>query len=248
MYAFLTLVRYKKKWQVYFALSAMAIHRLPLLFNRNILFHKTLGCGQGGTFSRTPDWQQYGLLVVRKQADVDKWIQQDNYDSLLRRIYGRFITGWWKFFGCETMTIQLEPIEGHGTWDGKQAFGELPPKSGYEGPIGILTRATIRFSKRNRFWQHVEAVAEDMRSADGFWFSVGIGESPLLRQATFSVWESKEKMKRFAYKMHNHAEVVQKTRKENWYSEDMFVRFKPMATWGTLQGENPLAGRLAALN
>jgi heme-degrading monooxygenase HmoA len=246
MHAFLTLVRYKKRF-VYFALSAMVLHRLPLWLNRNVLFYKTLGCGKGGTFSRTPDWQQYGLLVVRQKEEVEQWPAEMSDQQLLQRIYGKWIVRWWNWFGCETMLLKLEPIEGHGTWDGKQAFGPLPPKSGYEGPIGILTRATIRYSKRNRFWQHVEAVAEDMRGADGYWFSVGIGESPFLRQATFSVWESKEKMKQFAYKMHNHAEVVQKTRKENWYSEDMFVRFKLVETRGTIEGSNPLANRLASL-
>jgi hypothetical protein len=246
MYAFLTLVRYKKRF-IYFALSAMALHRLPLLWNRQVVFHKTLGCGRGGTFSRQPDWQQYGLLVVRRKEEVDQWPPATDESEWLRRIYGRFIVQWWRWLGCELLTIELEPIEGHGTWDGKEAFGPLTPKSDYEGPIGILTRATIRHSKRNRFWEHVEAVSESMRQADGYWYSVGIGESPFLRQATFSVWESKEKMKQFAYKTHKHADVVQKTRKENWYSEDMFVRFRILSTRGTLQGINPLADRLAAL-
>jgi hypothetical protein len=47
MHAVLTIIRYKKRF-IYFALMAMAIHRLPLLLNKKIKFHKTLGCGQGG--------------------------------------------------------------------------------------------------------------------------------------------------------------------------------------------------------
>ena len=34
-------------------------------------------------------------------------------------------------------------------------------------------------------------------------------------------------------------EGVKKTRKENWYSEDMFVRFIPLHTSGTINGANP---------
>jgi len=100
----------------------------------------------------------------------------------------------------------------------------------------LLTRATIRLKKLALFNEHVEEVSNDMRKADGFLFSVGIGESPRLKQATFSIWQSKEQMKQFAYKMKDHAEVIQKTRKENWYSEDMFVRFKVLKTWGTIKG------------
>ncbi|HMO32368.1 MAG TPA: spheroidene monooxygenase [Lacibacter sp.] len=239
MYAVLTLIRYRKPF-VYFALTAMALHRIPLLLNRRIRFHKTLGCGKGGTFSRQPDWQQYGLLVVLDEADAQFLSGDTGHRELQRRAYGRFITGWWHFFGCETWTLVLRPIEGHGHWDGREAFGPLPPKSDYEGMIGILTRATLRRNKQHRFWEHVEAVSNDMRRADGFLFSVGIGETPWLRQATFSMWESKRQMKEFAYKTHQHADVIRKTRSEDWYSEDMFVRFQLLRSIGTLEGRNPL--------
>lgn len=236
MYAVLTIIRYKKRF-IYFALLAMALHRLPLWLNRKTLFYKTLGCGKGGTFSKTPDWQQWGLLAVMNDESLTNITDQQ---TLQQKAYGRFISGWWKFFGCETWTVLLQPIEAHGSWDGKEAFGPLPAKSDYEGPIAVLTRATIRPGKRSRFWEHVEAVSNDMRKADGFRFSVGIGESPWLRQATFSIWASKQQMKQFAYKMPRHADVIQKTRKEKWYSEDMFVRFKVLNSWGTIESTTPL--------
>lgn len=239
MHAVLTIIRYKKRF-IYFALMAMAIHRLPLLLNKKISFYKTLGCGQGGTFSKWPDWQQWGLLAVTNEEFNTGFSDKKDQRQLLQTVYGKFITSWWKFFSCETWTVLLQPIEGHGSWDGKQAFGELPQKSDYEGKLAVLTRATIRRKKLTRFHEHVEAVSNDMKKAEGFLFSVGIGESPRLRQATFSVWQSKEQMKQFAYKMKNHAEVIQKTRKENWYSEDMFVRFQVKQTWGTIKGVEPV--------
>jgi hypothetical protein len=44
--------------------------------------------------------------------------------------------------------------------------------------------------------------------------------------------------------MKEHAEVIRKTRQENWYSEDMFVRFKILASIGIINGSNPLQGKL----
>ena len=166
--------------------------------------------------------------------------QTTNY----KLIYGSFINGWYKFFRCEVWTVILEPIEGHGTWDGKESFGSLPKQTDYEGLIAVLTRATIRLNKLNSFWQNVEGVASRMKDAPGFITSIGIGEVPWVKQATFSVWQSKEHVKQFAYKMQEHTEVIRKTKKENWYSEDMFVRFKPIASIGTLRGINPLEGKL----
>ena len=238
MTAFLTFVRYKKRY-IYFALTAMAIHRIPLILNPKIKFHKALGCGQGDTFSQQADWQQYGLLAIVEKADGEK-ASHLPIQQLRKKIYGSFITAWWKFFGCELCTLVLQPIEGHGSWDGKKAFGELPLKTDYEGQIAVLTRATIRGSKRKRFWEHVEGASNDMRKADGYIFSIGVGETPFLKQATFSVWESKAKMKAFAYSMPHHVDVIQKTRKEDWYKEDMFVRFKIEREEGTIRGRQPL--------
>jgi heme-degrading monooxygenase HmoA len=65
-----------------------------------------------------------------------------------------------------------------------------------------------------------------MATAPGFITSVGIGEVPFIKQATFSIWESKEQMRSFAYKLPLHKEVIKKTHQEKWYSEDMFTRFK----------------------
>ena len=104
----------------------------------------------------------------------------------------------------------------------------------------MLTRATIRMNKLKYFWQNVAPVADKMNVAKGFLFSVGVGEIPWIKQATFSVWQSREDMKAFAYGMKEHAAVIQKTRKENWYSEDMFVRFIIVNVSGTIGGKSPL--------
>jgi len=240
MTAFLTLVRYKKR-HIYFALCAMALHRIPLWRNPRVSFHKTLGCGQGDTFSRQADWQQYGLLAVSGEDFSKTDLKNLPAQEVHKRVYGNFVAGWWRFFGCETYTIMLQPIEGHGYWDGKTAFGQLPPKTDYDGPVGVLTRATIFQQKSKRFWEHVEAVSEQMRQSPGYLFSVGVGETPWLRQATFSVWRSKESMKTFAYRSVHHADVIAKTRKEKWYKEDMFVRFRILSRWGSLKGNDPLA-------
>jgi hypothetical protein len=79
-----------------------------------------------------------------------------------------------------------------------------------------------------------------MATAPGFITSFGIGEIPWIKQATFSIWESKEAMKAFAYGMREHSEVIQKTRRQKWYSEDMFTRFKIIESTGTIKGVSPL--------
>ncbi len=200
-----------------------------------------MGCGKNGTFDKNPDWQQWGIFVAHKHPVNMKNITEE---ERITQLYGSFINKWFRFFDCETWTIFLEPFEGHGTWDGKQPFGKLAKDTSYDGPIAILTRATIRLSKLNAFWQNVNGVAAQMAGAKGLITSIGIGEVPYIKQATFSIWQNREAMKQFAYQMQKHKDVIQKTRKENWYSEDMFVRFKPVKTMGTIKGCDPLEGKL----
>lgn len=238
MTAVLTIARYPR-FLGFAGFLSMALFRMPLLLHKNINFWKLLGTGRNGTFDIHPDWRQWGILIVEnKRSGHSKTHLNHNF------IYGSFITGWWKFFACETWTIFLDPVEGHGAWDGKEVFGKLPKQSEYEGIIAVLTRATIRVSKLAAFWKNVDSVAAKMEGAPGFITSLGIGEVPWIKQATFSIWKSKNEMKNFSYKMNEHTKVIQKTKMENWYSEDMFIRFKPVASFGTLHGKDPLGGNL----
>jgi heme-degrading monooxygenase HmoA len=236
----LTIIRYPKRLML-FALFAMAVHRVPLWLNKKISFYKLLGCGKNGTFDKHPDWQQWGILAV-----YNSFAEVESFDAAghIKHLYGSLIDKWVHFFNCETWTIFLEPIEGHGKWDGKEPFGPLVKQTNFNGLIATLTRATIRIGKLKAFWQNVASAANEMAGAKGFVTSVGIGEMPYIKQATFSIWQSKDDMKAFAYQMHQHTAIIQKTRKENWYSEDMFVRFKPLKTIGTINGNDPLAGKL----
>jgi len=191
-----------------------------------------MGTGLNGTFDIKPDVKTWAILAVIKDGHQHELEHDELFGSLIKK--------WIAVFAKEKYSLLMEPIAGHGLWDGKNVFGTLPPKSEHEGITGTLTRATIRPSKLLHFWKNVAPVAKDMKTADGYLFSVGIGEVPWLKQATFSVWSSMEKMKAFAYQKKEHSEVIKKTRKENWYKEDMFVRFRISATYGSYKGSDPL--------
>lgn len=242
MIATLTIVRYPK-WLAWAGFLSMAILRLPLWLNNNISFWKLMGSGKNGSFDKTPDLSQWALICAFNSDNLELLNAQkaeNNHQKILTNLYGSFVFNWWKFWRCEIWTVVLNPIEGHGLWDGKEVFGNLPKNSEYEGILAVLTRATIRINKMNRFWSNVAPVAHKMDQLEGFMGSFGIGEIPWIKQATFSMWESKLTMRNFAYKMQEHATVIQKTKKEDWYSEEMFVRFIPIASYGSLRGVDPL--------
>jgi hypothetical protein len=92
--------------------------------------------------------------------------------------------------------------------------------------IAIITRATLNYSRLLEFWKSVPKASKAIKNASGvIWFK-GIGEIPFIQQATFSIWENINSVTDFAYKNKNHADIVKKTRKRNWYKEDLFARFE----------------------
>ena len=224
----LTIVRYRKIL-IPFALLAMAVHRLPMAMQQGCSFWKLLGSGRNGTFDLQPDWQQWGMMAA--------WESREDFDRFQQ---SSFISKWWRKLGSEQWTVLCQPLQSHGKWDGKEPFGK-PDVKIISGPIAVLTRATIKIGRLKNFWSHVDEVAELMTKAPGYITSVGVGEAPVYRQATFSVWDSFEQMKAFAYGSKQHADVIKKTRSEGWYSEELFARFSILESRGTLNGTDPLA-------
>jgi heme-degrading monooxygenase HmoA len=221
--AVVTFTHYKT-WAIPFAIIAMALFRLPLILSKKNSFYKLMGSGKNGSFDIHPDWKIWCILTATTLPEI-----KINTPQLIKNYYGSFIATWLKIFTTCTKTYILHPIEGHGLWDGKQVFGNLPKQSDFDGEIAILTRATIHIKKLKHFWKSVPHVAKMVKNSPGLKETYGIGEVPFIKQATLSIWQNKAAMKAFAYSMAEHKNVVQQTRKQNWYKEEMFVRFKILA-------------------
>lgn len=225
MIANLTIIKYPRIF-IPFAILSMAVFHLPLLINRRISFYKLMGSGKGGSFSKKPDLQQWAIFTAIPDDTPTRSIN----------FLGSLITRWIKLFKCTTISYFLQPISGHGTWDKKAPFGNPIQAIDTQAELAVLTRATIKLNRLKEFWKHVPIVSDELNKTAGLIRSYGIGEIPLIKQATFSIWESQEAMKHFAYQLAAHKDVVEKTRKRDWYSEEMFIRFKIL---NTLEGIQP---------
>jgi hypothetical protein len=177
-----------------------------------LIFYKIMGSGGQKGFGIIPNFGVYSLLCT--------WESTDHADAFFKnhQIFNNF-----KQRSIGYQTIFLSPLASHGTWDGKNPFPN--PKLKTDGKVAVITRGRIKKSKLWKFWQYVGPSSEGVNQKKGVLFSIGIGELPIIQQATFSIWENTEKMVDFAYKSKQHTQVIQKTKELNWYSEELFARF-----------------------
>ncbi len=179
-------------------------------------FCKLLGSGAGDGFSILPDLSTYAFLGVWQTDHHAKQAIQDA--PVLQEMKAKA-----KFH----FTIFMQPVASKGSWDGQNPFIVADNKN-FTGPVAVLTRASIARNKLLTFWKNVPQVSRRLKAfEEGIYFSKGIGEFPLLQQATFSLWENREAMVNYAYKSKKHREMIRKTRELGWYKEEMFAEFKP---------------------
>ena len=212
------------------ALAQMATAPRHLHRVAGLQFFQLLGSGADNGFGFWPNLRRYGLLAT--------WAQAEDAAAFFA---AHPVWAAYTHRSLESWTAELAPLQAHGAWDGVQPFGEVAPAKGQpEGPVAVLTRASIRLRRAARFWRFVEPTSRALAGAEGLRLAIGLGELPLVRQATFSVWESVAAMQQYAYRDVRHREVIQLTRREGWYGEELFARFRVVKSTGTLDGRNPL--------
>ena len=221
-------------WHIRWALAQMATAPTHLQRVPGLAFSQLLGSGAANGFGFWPHWQRYGFIATWADAAAAAAFFATNelWGSYARR-------------SVEIWTAELLPLQGHGAWNGRNPFateGAAPARPAPSAPVAVLTRASIRLRRAARFWRYVEPTSRAVQGAPGLRLAIGLGELPLVRQATFSVWESTEAMQQYAYRQVAHREVVQLTRREGWYSEELFERFQVLSSRGTVDGRTPLAG------
>ncbi|GCD78591.1 hypothetical protein JCM31826_20730 [Thermaurantimonas aggregans] len=175
-------------------------------------FFKMMGTGSGNGFGIAPDFGTYIIITTAKNHDTI--VESLHVKELLRRVKSLKI-------------YEMMPMKSHGLWNGRNPFEHNSvthiPENDYP-QLSVITRGSIKRSLWWKFWKFVPKVARQIPSEA--LYSVGMGELPLVEQATFSVWKSEEDMRRWAYQNKAHRNVIALTHSLKWYEEELFARFR----------------------
>jgi len=216
--------KYKGLQDKWWAFTRMGMNPLNNAQIEGLQIQKLLGSGAKNGFGIKPNFGVYGLLCVWDNEEKAKAFFKSN------DVFKQF-----KKHSLENWTVYMQTTMAHGAWDGVSPF-ETTLSSKKDVLIGVITRARIYSKHLWHFWKFVPAVSQSIENREGLVFSIGIGELPLIQQATFSLWKNNEFMKAYAYNSKYHKEVIQKTRELGWYKEELFARFEPFDSEGTWDG------------
>lgn len=187
-----------------------------------VRFCKSLGSGHEGGFGLRPSASRQGLFCV--------FDDEDAADAFLAR--SSFLHDY-QARSHECLSVKLRAYSSRGTWSGMSI--PVSAQSPTQGPIAAMTRASIRPGAALAFWCKAPPAEQSLAAAPGCMLAVGLGEAPLLRQATFSVWESTDVMEAYA-RSGAHLEAIRAAHRERYFSESMFVRFVPSGLRGVWKG------------
>ena len=223
------------------ALARLGTDRVRLARGGQPVFWRLLGTGRGSDTSVGVDPRRTALFAVWEDDEaLDVFLARS---PIARRWHG----------AEEAYTVRLRRVGGHGTWKGVHVLdgmaGPVRAASAADAelaasprPVAVLTRATVRVRSWPAFVAAGRRVSAEVGTAPGLLAVVGIGEAPLGRQATFSLWRSTADAHAFAYGRPDHLDALRRTRAERWYGEQLFARFQPYGSVGTWDGRDPLAG------
>lgn len=208
-------------------MARLGADRLRLSKVPGLRFWRLLGTGAADDTAPSADLRRSALFAV--------WSDENALDTFLAE---HPIARRWGH-AAESWHVRLLGAGGHGSWRGAPVLDMIDEGSA-SGPLAIITRADVNRSAVRAFSTAGRSVSDEVRRAEGLLSVVGIGEAPVGRLGTFSLWRSREDAERFAG-MPEHLEVVRRTRDEGWYGEELFARFEPIASSGSWSGRDPLA-------
>ena len=189
-----------------------------------VRFARVLGSGQAGGFGLRPGLDHQGVFLMF-----------DELAQALAFVSNSPLLAAYRERAEQCLVAVLQASSARGFWGG-QAMRAIVPAPGAGEPVLALTRASIRPSQAWRFWRHSPPSEASLAASPGCRLAAGLGEAPVLRQATLSLWDHTAAMNAYA-RQGAHQRAIEASYREGYFSEWMFVRFVPWLMQGRWGGQ-----------
>jgi hypothetical protein len=139
---------------------------------------------------------------------------------------------------------RLEPVRMHGAWPGIDDDLPTDRDADHGGAAAVLTLGKLRLLQAPRFLRTSAKAEAAVLDAPGMLWTTGLGRPPYV--VSFSLWESSRALATYAYgqKVPAHHDAIDADAAKPFHHRSAFIRFRPYASRGHLNGRNPLAESL----
>jgi hypothetical protein len=192
----------------------------PGLRNANL----ALAARLGGPLPTKTDIGRIALLAMwDDDASLDRFLED-------APIAQTFAGGW---------HVRLAPLRAHGSWPGLDDDLSKSRRVDGEGPVGVFTMGRAKIPRLPAFLKHSAKAEARVVGAPGLIWATALVRPPFV--ATCSLWESAEASTAYAYTHGDaHNDAIAAGRAKPFHHQEAFVRFRPYASVGYLDGKNPL--------
>ena len=114
-------------------------------------------------------------------------------------------------------------------------------------PVAVLTIGLLRLGRAVPFLRASNRAERQVHAAPGLLWASGLANlfgPPVV--ATLSLWESGAQAQAYARSTSGHSRAMQEDGRRTFHHAGSFVRFRPLAATGHLEGRNPLAAAVTA--
>ena len=143
----------------------------------------------------------------------------------------RFRGGW---------RVRMEPLRSFGSWPGLDPDLSHRRRLDGSGPAVVLTLGRLRLPQAVRFLRTSAKAEAAALTAPGLIWATGLARPPYV--ATCSVWSGEDAITAYAFDGEGaHPGAITADRGKPFHHQEAFIRFRPIAESGSLDGTNPLA-------
>jgi hypothetical protein len=191
----------------------------PGLRNANL----ALAARLGGSLATKPDPARIALIAM--------WDDDASLDQFLTTPLGRELSSGW--------STRLQPLRAWGSWPGLPDDVPKPRTVEHDGPVAVLTMGRFRVPRLVPFLRASAKAEARVVGAPGLIWGTALARPPFV--ATCSLWESSDAARAYAYGPGDaHHDAIAQGRAKPFHHQEAFIRFRPYATAGHLDGRNPL--------
>jgi spheroidene monooxygenase len=208
-----------------------AIKQVP-----GLLFAKVMGSGHDGGFGLRPSASHQGWVCLFDTHAHARAFLAGSHVMAYRERAREYWTGLMAV-GSSRGLWDGQAWEASPAWEVDAATPGAVTATQRPAPVlATLTRASIRAASAMSFWRHAPAAQDSLGQAQGCLLAMGLGEAPLIRQCTFSLWQDTQAMLDYAHQG-AHQSAIQAAYKQDFFSESLFVRMQVLRMQGQWKGQ-----------